>query len=463
MARGRGALIVAAAAFAGWMVGPARAEPIVPGPEAFQGTAKNVILFLGDGMGIATVTAARIYARDASYELTLDRLPFTALSRTYSASHQVTDSAAGMNAPMTGHKTANAAIAVDADGKPLRTFLEMAETAGKATGVVTTTSVTHATPAACYAHNAHRSREREIAAQLVPRTATYNRALGNGLEVILGGGRTYFLPRSDEGGAPVLDEEGIPGGRTDGRDLRAEMRAAGYTYVWNADQLAALDLAATKRLLGLFNPSHMTFEMFRAQDMGGEPSLPEMTTAAIKVLRKNQRGYFLMVEGGRIDHAHHGNRPDAALTEMLVFDRAIKTALDMVDLRDTLIVVTADHSHVFMIAGYAKRGTSIFGTAGTDATGAPYTTLGYLNGPGYSGPVLPAPSADGKVGGDPGLPSAQDSTHITYIQKPGTPMQSETHAGEDVGIWAAGAGAGRVHGVVENTRIFEWMRSASGL
>ncbi len=442
---------------------PATGDPLPAGPEAFTGKAKNVILFLGDGMGVSTVTAARMHAKDAAYELTLDRLPFTAMSRTYSASHQVTDSAAGMNAPMTGHKTANEAIAVDADGNPLRTFLEMAEAAGKETGIVTTTTVTHATPAVCYAHINSRNKEREIATQLVPGTKAYNRALGDGLEVILGGGRMFFVPRSDSGGAPVLDEEGMPGGRDDGRDLRAEMQAAGYAYVWNADQLAGLDLAATDKLLGLFDSSHMKFEAQRMQDPAAEPSLPEMTAAALTILKRSEAGFFLMVEGGRIDHAHHANVAHAALTEMLQFDRAVKIAVDMVDLRETLIIVTADHSHVMTIAGYPKRGTSIFGIAGTDATGAPYTTLGYTNGPGYRGRVPRVAPAQDEFNGVLGLPAPKDPTHPTYVQEAAVPLRSETHGGEDVIIWAIGAGAGRVRGVVENTQTFHWMRAASGL
>lgn len=442
---------------------PLRAEPIVPGPEAHDGTAKNVILFLGDGMGVTTVTAARIRVGGAAHELTLDRLPFTAVSRTYSTSHQVTDSAAGMNAPMTGRKTANAAIAMDASGHPLPTFLELAEAAGKRTGIVTTTTVTHATPASCYAHIDARNKETAIAEQLVPGTAGYNPALGDGLEVILGGGRKFFVPRDDAGGAPVHDEEGDPGAREDGRDLRAEMQAAGYAYVWNADQLAALDLATTDNLLGLFEAGHLPFEVQRGPDSAGEPTLPQLTAAAITVLQKSDNGFFLMVEGGRIDHGHHGNSAYAALTEVVMFDAAIQTAINMVDLSDTLILVTADHSHVLTLAGYAPRGTSIFGEAGTDTTGVPYTTLSYANGPGYRGNTPRVAPADDEFPGVLGQPPPKDPTHSTYVQEAGVPLPSETHGGEDVIIWAVGAGAGRVRGVVENTQIFHWMRAASGL
>ena len=435
----------------------AAAEPIEPGPEAYEGTATNIILFLGDGLGVSTVTAARFLAGGAEAELTLDRLPFTALSRTYSRSHQVTDSAAGMNSPVTGEKTPNGAIAMTADGTALRTILEMAESAGKSTGIVTTTTVTHATPAACYAHVDARNKEAEIAVQLVPAGAGYNAALGDGLEVILGGGRRYFIPRG------VQDAEGDAGVRTDGRDLRAELQVAGYAYVSNQEELTTLDLSKTQKLLGLFDSSHMHFAMQEAANPTGEPSLSDMTAAAIAILEQNPNGFFLMVEGGRIDHGHHGNSAHAALTETLAFDHALATAIDMVDLNETLILVTADHSHVMTMAGNPKRGTSILGLAGKDAGGVPYTTLGYANGPGYRGPRPRSAPAEDTFPGILGTPAPKDPTAPTYIQEAAIPRQSETHGGEDVIIWAVGRRAGQVRGVVENTRIFHWLRTAADL
>lgn len=436
--------------------------------------AKNVILFVGDGMGVSTVTAARILAGGASGALTLDQLPYTALSRTYSLSHQVADSAAGMNALTTGIKTANGVIAMDAaterndankdgDGASVQTILELARAARKSTGIVTTTHVTHATPAACYAHVNDRDKELEIAAQLVPRGAGYNSALGKGVDVILGGGRRYFLPVTDADGDAVHDEEGALGARDDGRNLIAEMQKAGYTYVWNAQQFAALDMKKTKRLLGLFESSHMLFDFQRPTDAAGEPGLADLTETAIALLARNRRGYFLMVEGGRIDHGHHGNSAFAALTETLAFDRAIARALELVDLKDTLVIVTADHSHVLTIAGYPERGTSIFGIAGRDRQGVPYTTLLYANGPGHRGPMGRVPPDRDEFSGVLESPAPKDPTHPTYVQEAGIPLNSETHAGEDVIIWATGSGAEHVRGVVENTRVFAWMRAATGL
>ncbi len=279
----------------------------------------------------------------------------------------------------------------------------------------------------------------------------------------MGGGRRYFTPVKASNGEPNGDEEGKVGARTDGRDLREEMQAAGYTYVWNMEGLSQLDLAKTDRLLALFEARHMEFEMARARDKGGEPSLSEMTAVAIAMLQRDDDGFFLMVEGGRIDHGHHANSAHAALGETLEFDRAIATALDMVDLSDTLIIVTADHSHVMTISGYPKRGTSVFGIAGTDAGGVPYTTLSYANGPGYRGPGQRVAPDDDAFEGVLGSPAPGDPEHPTYVHEAGVPMLSETHAGEDVTIWAAGCRAGQVRGVVENTQIFTWMRTAAGM
>ncbi|HEY6509570.1 MAG TPA: alkaline phosphatase, partial [Vicinamibacterales bacterium] len=320
--------------------------------------ARNVIFFVGDGMGVSTVTATRVYSVGVAGQLVVDQFPYTALSRTYSEDSITPDSAPTMSAMMTGVNTNQSVIGFgegtepndfnsDGDGAASWTLLELAKARGMKVGVVSTAQITHATPAATYAHINQRNNENDIALQALPTAATYNRRLGRGIDVLMGGGRRFFVPTTS------IDEEGGTGSRTDGRNLRAEFQAAGYTYVWNKAGFSTLG-ASSLPVLGLFERGHMEYEYDRPTDLGGEPSIAEMTAKSIALLQRASRrgsdGYFLMVEAGRIDHGHHEGNAFRAMTDMQALDEAIGTALSMVDLRDTLIIVSADHSHVFNIA-----------------------------------------------------------------------------------------------------------------
>jgi alkaline phosphatase len=459
-------------------------------------------------MGVSTVTAARILdgqLRGESGEenlLSFERLPYVALSKTYSVNQQTSDSAPTMTAIITGVKTSDGFISVDQNvvrgdhatvkGNELPTFLELAEEAGLSTGVVSTARLTHATPAACYAHSPDRNWEADgdlpasakasgfpdIARQLV------EFSYGNGLEVALGGGRSKFLPTTS------LDPEdaGRTGERKDGRNLVEEWLGgrSRSAWVWNKRQLDAVDPRKTDRILGLFERSHMKYEHDRSKDTGGEPSLSEMTSKAIDLLARNRRGYFLMVEGGRIDHAHHEGNAYRALTDAIEFANAVKVALAKTNPGETLIIVTADHSHVFTIAGYPTRGSNILGLvrgntergspendSEKDKLGRPYTTLGYANGPGYTGRSKEQSEGPkhyphtgneyaGITVGRPDLSSV--STHKPdYMQEAAVPLASETHGGEDVAIYARGPGAHLIHGVQEQNVIFHIMLEATKL
>lgn len=440
----------------------------------FRERAKNVILFVGDGMGVSTVTAARILdgqlANGSSGEensLAFERFPFTALVKTYNTNLQVPDSAGTMTAMMTGVKTRAGVISVsqrveygdcaaEADGV-LPTLLEQAEEAGLATGVVTTARLTHATPAAAYAHSASRAWEtdarmtqeareagcRDLARQLVEFEA------GDGLEVALGGGRPFFLPADGSAGEPGL--------RLDNRDLTAEwlQRFEGARLASNLAELRAVDTGATRHLLGLFGAGHMQFEVERDTGPGGQPSLAEMTRVAVELLSRNRRGFFLMVEGGRIDHAHHDGNAHFALQDARAFNAAVRQAVEMTSEDDTLILVTADHSHVFTLAGYPVRGNHILGKVKderqqyeTDLHGLPYTTLGYANGPGHRG-----------GGRRPDL-TGVDTTAPDYLQEAGMARSSETHGGEDVAAYARGPGAQWVRGSLEQNLLYHIMYEA---
>ncbi|WP_256081880.1 alkaline phosphatase [Massilia sp. YIM B04103] len=445
---------------------------------AVAADAKNIIFFLGDGMGPATVTASRIYKYGEDGSLTMDKLERTARIKTFSNDAQTTDSAPSMAAYMTGVKMNNEVISMSAEtvatdpgkdangnlgvnncaatnGKPAVTILELAKAKGKAVGSITTTELTHATPAATFSHICNRNAQYAIAAQVVPGGAGYNSALGDGVDVLMGGGRNHFTP---------FDATN-KGGRADGRDLLAELKAKGYTVAATKAEMAAAPL--DKKFIGLYSAkSHLQYELDRASAAAGseganQPSLAEMTTKAMDLLSKNPNGYFLMVEGGRIDHALHGTNAKRALVDTIAFDDAIKAALDKAkvldpELKNTLIVVTADHDHTLTINGYSKRGNPILdinrgyrdNKPGTDADGNTYSTLVFGNGPNR-----------------PNVRTNLDSATVQgndYLQEAGVRLSSETHGGGDVKLFATGSGAKAFKGTLDNTKVFALLKSAFG-
>ena len=468
-----------------------------------RGKAKNVILFVGDGMGVSTVTAARILDGQMNglageeNQLSFDKFPFSGLSKTYNVDAQTPDSAGTMTAMMSGIKTDVGVIGVDEDiergdcstvaGNELITALELAEIAGKSTGIISTARITHATPAATYAKSADRNWEdisdmpeaavtagcSDIADQLINFEANLEANFEgldvDGIEVVMGGGRRHFLPRDEAFNSPDAASS-IEGDRTDGRDLTAEWQTMyeNGVYIFDQSGFEGLDTETTEKVFALFNESHMQYEADRSNDIAGEPSIAEMTSAAIKVLDNNEKGFFLMVESGRIDHAHHAGNAYGALHDTIAFAEAVDAADKLTDDEDTLIIVTADHGHVFTIAGYPKRGNPILGKvvnvgsdeAATAADGTPYTTLGYTNGLGFRnlGDVTNS-DASYLAGPDTGRKDITDVDTTTpgYHQEALIPLSSETHSGEDVGIYAKGPGAFLVNGTNEQSVIFHVM------
>jgi alkaline phosphatase len=480
------------------VVSAASAEPswkkAVAEIEARRGTpgadarAKNVILFVGDGMGISTITAARIFeaqqrakAAGGTFKgfeggeenlLSFERFPGRALVKTYNTNAQVPDSAGTASALTTGTKTGigvlgmlpgQVASACATPDKLPATLGALARDRGLGVGIVTTTRITHATPAAMYAHVPIRDWEaldreypaddrkfgcRDIADQLVR---------FRGADVVLGGGLQKFRP------------EGRGGTRDDGRDLIAEWQAANPQgrFVDGAEAFRALKAGDRGPVFGLFNANHLDFN-FDA-DRKKEPALSELATFAVRKLqvRPGNKGYVLMVEGGRIDHAHHLTNAFRALDETVQFAQAIEAVAKIVDPKDTLILVTADHSHVFTMAGYPPRGNDILGflrpIAGGEGRGAqdaqgnvldqlgrPVPTLGYANGP-----------VEVRAGGRT-LSSARAPTDPDYLQPKTFLFGSETHGGEDVALYGTGPGSALVSGTLEQNSIFHIMASALG-
>ncbi len=459
-----------------------------------RGAAKNIILFIGDGMGVSTVTASRIFAgqlRGESGEensLSFGKFPVVGLSKTYNTDSQTPDSAGTMTAIITGVKTkkgmlsisskANTGDCQSSKGNELRTALEWAEIKGLATGVVSTTRLTHATPAATYAHVASREWEhnssigngcKDIASQLI------DFSYGDGIEVAMGGGRREFIPNN------ITDIEGKLGKRTDGRDLREEWKSkyANGTYVETKAEFDAIDVKKNQKLLALFNSSHMHYEADRKNDKAGEPSLSEMTQKAIELLKNNSKGFFLMVESGRIDHAHHAGNAFNALNETVELSKAVEIADALTDDEDTLIIVTADHSHVFTMAGYPVRGNPILGKVkesdgrGGDkgyslaADGKPYSTLGYANGRGFMN-LKDETNANVSYEHEVHKSGRVDLTNIDtkksgFHQEATVPYEYETHSGEDVAIYAKGPGALLLSGTNEQNVIFHVMERMGNL
>jgi alkaline phosphatase len=251
--------------------------------------------------------------------------------------------------------------------------------------------------------------------------------------------------------------------------------------VWNAAQLQSASNDGA--LLGLFEPDHMHFEHDRPTDGAGEPSLKEMTQAAIARLSKNPNGYVLLVEGGRIDHANHFGNAYRALTDTIALSDAVRAATKATSADDTLILVTADHSHTLTFVGYPVRGNPILGKVrgigeedageseyALDGTGKPFTTLVYANGPGNTGASDSQPAGPktfphrGKgykpAQGRPDLTNV-DTTAPDYMQESLVPLGNESHGGDDVGIWAIGPGSDAVRGNVEENTVFHFLLQAN--
>jgi alkaline phosphatase len=269
---------------------------------------RRVVIFIGDGMGLTTVTLGRLAAERQKRPYAFDRFNVLGLASTRSADSVVTDSAAAATALSSGYKTNNHALGVDPELHPRRTLFEIAHKAGFATGLVTTTRITHATPAGYAAHVPDRDQEAEIADQY----------LEGDVDVLLGGGRHYVDARHQDA-----------------------LRSKGYVVVTDAKGLRAAKPEG--RLAGVFADEHMSYEIER--DPAREPSLREMTEKALDVLSRGGRPFIAMIEGGKIDLAAHSQDAPALVREQLAFADAIDGALERIEREgDLLVIVTADHS-----------------------------------------------------------------------------------------------------------------------
>jgi alkaline phosphatase len=282
--------------------------------------AKSLILLIGDGMGPQILSIGKVYSEmELNAELNMVLLAnrgALGYVTTHSADKLVTDSAASGTALACGKKTNNGMVGWLPDDTPIENICDIALRQGKSVGAVTTTSVTHATPACFLAHHKYRTYEWDIAEQIAEGDAN----------VVLGGGTKYFLP----------PERG--GGRRGG-DLTVQAAERGFDVVFDRESMLASEAG---RLLGLFSPESMPFELER--DVEKVPSLTEMTAKAIEILSRDEDGFVLMVEGGRIDHAEHENNIARSIGDLIAFDAAVGYAMEFQeDNPDVIVIVTADH------------------------------------------------------------------------------------------------------------------------
>ncbi|XP_055532016.1 alkaline phosphatase-like [Wyeomyia smithii] len=434
-----------------------------------RNVAKNVIFFLGDGMSIPTLAASRMYLGQLQgqsgeeAQLSFEEFSDVGLVKTYCVDKQVADSACSATAYLCGVKANYATIGVTAavnynncagSSNPknhVDSIMSWAQAAGKATGIVTTTRVTHASPAATYAHVASRDWEcdadvsakhgnpaqcQDIAAQLIRNDP------GKNFKVILGGGRRKFIPKGEK------DLSGKSGQRLDGTNLISEWYYSkplgSARYVTNRQELLGVNFNETEYLMGLFQPDHLKYNL--DSDYNKDPTLSDLTYAAIKTLEKNPAGYVLFVEGGKIDLAHHETKARKSLDETIQLSEAVLLATQETNADDTLIVVTADHSHTMSMAGYSKRGHDILGISSSakDSNKKPYTTLAYANGP--RGPPL-------NKGGNLNDLTEEMVADKDFQYPKLIPMKYETHGGDDVALFAYGPWSHLFRGMYEQNVI----------
>lgn len=423
-------VLVAALALAG--NGPAPApQPSRPGA---------VILFIGDGLGFPQLALTRYLSSRSGERLALEKgLPVTGIVSTWSASNAVTDSGAAATAFACGVKTDNRSVGRGPDARPLRCIAEVARAAGWRIGYLTTTRITHATPAAFYAAGDRYDDEAGFVPQL----------LAQAPDLAIGGGSALFLPES------------AGGERADGRDLLAAARAAGYTVWTRAGEIAE---PYPPRLLGLFAPDHFPYELDRGRLPEAErpPSLAALTRLALDVLGREGGSFFLLVEGGKIDHAAHGFDPAGVAAETRAFDRAVEEALAFQRRRpDTLLLLTADHATGGLSinddadwAALARQTASVAWLTRALRRGAGAEVVKGATGFDLTAEEVAAVRAEEDVyEAERALGTALSRRHrVTFM--PNVNLEdTKGHTGEDVPLYAGGPGAERFAGVLDNAEI----------
>ncbi|UJR35047.1 hypothetical protein I4U23_027823 [Adineta vaga] len=439
--------------------------------------AKNVIMFLGDGMGVSTVTAGRIRKGQMNGQLgedlitEMEQFSHLGLVKTYNIDYQTPDSAATATAYLCGVKAQLGTIGVDGHAKRancpssigtnVSSILHWAQQAGKKVGIVTTARITHATPAAAYAHIPERNWEGydtryfgaiqaeqgcvDIAEQLVSHSPP--------IDLLFGGGRRFFYPNTTRD----VEDSSLFNSRTDKKSLIDDYWRG--RYIWNKTDMNKIPFGSSEPILGLFEYDHLQYEADRLSKGKDEPTLTEMTRFALEHFLKTNEGFFLLVEGGRIDHGHHETRARYALDEFAHFDDTIGHAKQFLKdrgvLNETLLVVTADHSHVFSFGAYASRGSNILGFGSleqlnvSDVDRLPINIIAYGNGPNFASKR------------NASYLYSLDTNSTQYLSPSALPMRAETHGGEDVPVYAQGPWSHLFVGTMEQHTIAHKMAYAA--
>ncbi len=441
---GLAAAVVSGATLAGAAQGTTKAG------AAANAKSKNLIVLIGDGMGPAQISAARYfqqYTKGISH-LNIDPY-YVGQATTYAdrgedggkiVSGIVTDSASAGTAFATGHKTYNAGISVSNEdvSRPFASIIEAAESTGKATGLVTTARITHATPAVYASHVRNRDNESAIASQY----------LESGVDVLMGGGKQFFVTKEEKG--KRTDKSFIP-----------DFKAKGYTVVENASALNALTSKNTK-VLGLFGSSHVAYVPDRTAET---PSLAAMTSKALNILSTDKDGFVMMIEGGRIDHAGHANDLPTLVQEALDFDAAFKTAIDFAKKNgNTSVVVTADHEtgglslsrdNIYEInidLWNKQKHSSESLAAALEAAQTPeeirsiVTTNTWIT-------DLTDEEVTQIMNGDGSSYKREGAYNAVISKRLLVGWSGHGHSAVDVGVWAYGPIADKVKGQVDNTQI----------
>ena len=428
-------------------------------------TAKNVILLIADGNGITSNYISRIFTGQLKgmvgeeYVQAHETFPYTGLVKTYNTDMQTPDSAGTGTAFHSGVRTFAGSINIDNSIKrgeckktesalitpPSKIFSDMK----KSVGVVSTARLTHATPATAYANAVDRNYENnedvpkncnapDIATQLI-------KSLEQGtVDVAFGGGARNFVSNNSQ-------VHGKKGKRTDGKNLILEAKYRGVKYVDDKKGLQNISIINIEKspVLGLFNSSHMSYDNDRIDDKNNnEPSLADMSEKAISLLETNQRGYFLTIESGRIDHALHDNNAYRAAQEGRAFAEAVQRVIDKVDLSETLVIVTTDHSHGIALSSGCALNSDIMGLCKDlnglnkkDENGKPFTSIIFATG-----------SSDVVYKERPALTESQVKNK-NYKQESLIPTKYEQHSAEDVAVYAIGPWSHLLAGTIEQNYI----------
>lgn len=405
------------------------------------GTAQNVIFYMGDGMGEAHRDAGQLVGVGLTGTLVMDSLPVVGMVGTNAVGDEwITDSAAAATSYATGVKTTNGTVGLDADGQSVANLVELAKAAGKSVGLVTTSQVTDASPAAFGSHVENRSEQSEIARQLIEDAQ---------VDVILGGGEDRWLPEGTPGAfpdAPAEDPEEMSS--SDQGDLIARAQELGYAYVSDA---AALDGATGPKVLGLFANEEMFQQLPEGQGIY-EPvvSLDQMTAKAIEILSQDPDGFFLFVEEEAIDEMSHANNADLTIKGVLELDKAVQLGVDFATTNtNTLVLVTADHECGGMTIETLNDPEEM------DESGAGGTYV--------AEDMMATPT--GEMSGEAALTSGEDGPFpiAGSDQQLVVDWTTAGHTAVRVPLTAMGPGSEQLAGYYENTEVFTALRDAMGL